>query len=74
MPSMIFFLEGLVILVVVLGARGAGRHHEADAKCDDGEPKRALSALDEFCTIQPLASVLRIALFLFKFSRRRAPI
>ena len=66
------FLEGLVVLVVVVGARGAGGHHEADAERDRGEAAAPrLSAYDDSAPSEPLASVLRIALFPFKISAGR---
>jgi len=35
------FLEGLVIFIVVLGPRGAGGHHKANADSYDSQPQRA---------------------------------
>ena len=58
----LFFEGHAVVVIVVGGAHGAGGHDEADAEGGNREPGRLSRSLAR--TIHPLASVLRITLFL----------
>ena len=69
MPSMIFSSKVLSSSSSSAARGGAGCHHEANAQHGDGELQRPPAGRRRVCTIQKLASVSRIALFLFKISQ-----